>query len=304
MLSTISSHVFNFIICIMSQTYSIQSNQLKVSINSLGGEIRSVKNAQQTEFMWQADAAIWPRTAPVLFPIVGKVLHNILHINQQKFKVTQHGFARDMEFELVHQTENELALKLGWCQHTLALYPYKFVLVLTYKINGNKLECGYGVINEDEGEMHFSIGAHPGFCLFDGLENYTVYVDTKSPLTRWLLADGLLDKPDTENYFANGNLPLSIDLFSKDALVFRQWTANQVLLKHNASKHAITMQTQGFTSFALWTKPGTQQFICLEPWFGHADMVHGHADIAEKPGMVNLKPEQTFEASYAITFEN
>ena len=69
----------------MSNNYSIQSDQIKVTISDLGAELTSVKsNNDGYEFMWNADPLIWNRHAPVLFPIVGKLNNNTIKINDSR----------------------------------------------------------------------------------------------------------------------------------------------------------------------------------------------------------------------------
>jgi galactose mutarotase-like enzyme len=40
---------------------------------------------------------------------------------------------------------------------------------------------------------------------------------------------------------------------------------------------------------ALWTKPGAD-FLCIEPWQGHADRAGFSGDFAHKPGVVLIDP--------------
>ena len=50
----------------------IENDKLKVVVADHGAEIRSiVRKRDGLEMMWQADAAYWGRTSPVLFPLVG-----------------------------------------------------------------------------------------------------------------------------------------------------------------------------------------------------------------------------------------
>ncbi len=52
--------------------YTIENDRLKLTVAEHGAEIKSlIRKADGVELMWQADAAYWGRTAPVLFPVVG-----------------------------------------------------------------------------------------------------------------------------------------------------------------------------------------------------------------------------------------
>ena len=48
--------------------YHLNNQYLSVEINSLGAELKSVKNlSNDIEYMWQAAPEFWDRTSPVLF---------------------------------------------------------------------------------------------------------------------------------------------------------------------------------------------------------------------------------------------
>ena len=50
----------------------------------------------------------WGRTSPVLFPIVGNYVQKQSVYEGKTYTLSQHGFARDMEFDLESQTEEEI----------------------------------------------------------------------------------------------------------------------------------------------------------------------------------------------------
>ena len=50
----------------------LENEQIEVTVNIHGAELRSLKSkADGQEYLWNADAKYWGRTAPVLFPFVG-----------------------------------------------------------------------------------------------------------------------------------------------------------------------------------------------------------------------------------------
>ena len=105
----------------------------------------------------------WNRHAPILFPIVGQIKNGETIINGQTYKMGQHGFARDMEFEQVEKTNNIHKYVLKSNKQTLEKFPFKFELFVTYKTSENELITKYEVINKDKKEMIFGIGGHPAF---------------------------------------------------------------------------------------------------------------------------------------------
>ena len=99
----------------------------------------------------------------MLFPIVGSVWEKRYRVAGQEFELGQHGFARDMDFVLVSQTENEVRYRLESSEETLAKYPYPFVLEIAYKLHGNKVDVIWDVTNPSSEKIYFQIGAHPAF---------------------------------------------------------------------------------------------------------------------------------------------
>jgi galactose mutarotase-like enzyme len=64
------------------------------------------------EFMWSGDPAFWGKRSPVLFPIVGGLKNGSYEYNGQLYKMSRHGFARDMEFDVSWQKEDGIMFTL------------------------------------------------------------------------------------------------------------------------------------------------------------------------------------------------
>ena len=58
-------------------THTIRSCGLTATIKAQGAELCSLKDAAGFEFIWQA-GPVWPRHAPLLFPIVGHLANDEL----------------------------------------------------------------------------------------------------------------------------------------------------------------------------------------------------------------------------------
>lgn len=105
----------------------------------------------------------WKRHSPVLFPIVGSVWENQYRNEGIAYTLSQHGFARDMEFTLVSEKEDEVRYHLVSNEETLRKFPFPFCLEIGYRIQGKQIEVIWEVKNTGEKEMYFQIGAHPAF---------------------------------------------------------------------------------------------------------------------------------------------
>ena len=80
---------------------TISNSTLSASIKHAGAELFSIKNNQNKEYIWEGNPDFWGKHSPVLFPIVGTLKNNIYTIDGNEYQLPRHGFARDMEFQLI-----------------------------------------------------------------------------------------------------------------------------------------------------------------------------------------------------------
>jgi galactose mutarotase-like enzyme len=284
--------------------YKLISKDLTVTINAFGAELSSIKSATGIEYLWQAKPEIWPRHAPVLFPIVGKLKDNHFTYKQQKYSLTQHGFARDMEFKLIKQDEESCKLELRSTEQTKMNYPFDFIFRILYQLQGNKLSTSYHVINPSESPLYFSVGAHPGFnCPLlpnETFEDYFLEFEN-DVLNRTELKDGLRLNTTSELKLENRQLALSAGLFDKDALVFENNQIDRIHLSYKQKGRVLTMDCAGWPYFGIWTKKDCRDFVCLEPWYGIADPQDSNQQLVEKDGMMRLDAAKEFRCEFSIT---
>ena len=62
----------------------------------------------------------------------------------------------------------------------------------------------------------------------------------------------------------------------------------------------IRFHFDGFPYLAIWTHEKKSDFICIEPWYGHADFEPGHDDFYQREGTMLLKPQETFTTGYSF----
>ena len=144
--------------------YQLKNEELTLTVISAGAEMKSLKdNKTEQEYLWQADPKFWGRTSPVLFPIVGNYAQKQSVYEGKTYTLSQHGFARDMEFDLESQTEEEIWFVLKDTESTLGKYPFHFILKVGYRLSGRQVEVMWKVENPNDKKMYFSIGGHPAF---------------------------------------------------------------------------------------------------------------------------------------------
>ena len=255
------------------------------------------------EMMWQAEGSVWGRTAPILFPVVGKPFNNELLIDGKLYSMPQHGFARDMQFEVFEKSEKQIIFRLLSNEKTLSIFPFYFDLRLGYTLAKNTVRCGYEVKNIGNDTMYFSIGAHPGFALpTQKLENYFIEFEQEENAERVLLSDGLVNG-ETEHILNNNHiLLLDHSLFQKDAIVFKNLRSKKIILCSKISPFKIEMTWDDFPFLGIWCKKDCESFICLEPWCGIAGSIGEQIPVQQKEGINKLAPGEKMERNYSITF--
>ena len=142
--------------------HTLHSDHLTAIIAPDGAELISLKDAQGLELLWQAEP-IWPRHAPILFPIIGKLKNDILRHRGNVFPLTQHGFARDRRFDWADRGTTSCTLVLTDHAATRVHYPFAFRLAVTYAVNGPDLDVTFEVTNTGDEMLPASIGGHPAF---------------------------------------------------------------------------------------------------------------------------------------------
>lgn len=251
----------------------------------------------------------WKRHFPVLFPIVGKLKQNKTIINGRTYEMTQHGFARDMDFEPISKLDNFHSYVLRSNASTLVKYPYDFALYVTYRTDGNKLTTMYKVVNEGDNNMSFGIGGHPAFKIDrDALLNDEYYLEfeqNEEKIHFLYLVDGLVGTEYAKNVMQDTRrLPINAHSFDNDALIMKGITSNKISLKRKTgNKTLLTMDFEGFPYLAVWSKPGAP-FICLEPWYTTADTVKSSGVFTQKTDLITLAPKKEFECKYTVEFFN
>lgn len=277
---------------------TISNKTLSASIKHAGAELFSIIKNQNKEYMWNGNPDFWPKHSPILFPIVGSLKNDTYTFDDKEYHLSRHGFARDMEFHLIEKTESSATFSLSYNEETLQKYPFKFELQIIYKLEDNKLNIGYKVINKGETQLPFSIGAHPAFALPEDFSNYSIQFEKEEKLEYSLLEDGLISNTTETLETLNNVVSLNYRLFENDALVFKTLESNSLTILEN-SKPYIKIDFEDFPNLGIWTKENAP-FICIEPWFGYSDTLQKSGDLLKKEGIIALEGNKTFNTSFDI----
>ncbi|MDQ0974651.1 galactose mutarotase-like enzyme [Neobacillus niacini] len=288
----------------------IENDWLKVDIVRHGAEVRKVTHKKNAlDYMWTGDEAYWGRVSPVLFPIVGRLKEDQYKLDDQTYKMSQHGFLRDVEFDVAEQTSTTVSFVFESLGRFIHVYPYEFKAVIRYRLMEDSLIVQWQILNENKEEMYFSIGAHPAFKVPLGenetIEDYHLNITpaANKQVMEYELKNSLIHEKGTVNDLST--IQLTNSLFAHDALIYSN--IDKVTLVSNQSSHGVEVMFQGFPFVGIWSKymetDGTiAPFVCIEPWYGIADKYNTTGNLKEKFGVNKLEVGEAFQAEYIMKF--
>ncbi|WP_370772482.1 aldose 1-epimerase family protein [Clostridium sp.] len=289
--------------------YTLENEKIKITISNQGAELHNITSkVDGTEYLWNRNKRYWGYSAPVLFPIVGKVNNGSYRVDGKEYNLPQHGLARLKEFEMIKKTDDNIVFELVDSEETLKVYPYKFSLKISYTLLEDGVITEYIVENTDNKMIYFSIGAHPAFMcpIMPGeiIDDYYFEFNEKEncdimPINK----DGYIKRERKQYLVDNNIIPLSFDLFKGDALVFDSLKSNKIRLKSVNHDKVLTMDFTGFPYMGLWTKSTGAPFVCIEPWYGHADFEDFTGELKDKDGIQKLDIGEKFNSSYTVTIK-
>jgi len=192
---------------------------------------------------------------PILFPICGNLPDNSYQHQGRNYTLKQHGFARDLPWQVSKQsseTAASLTLELNSNPATRQVYPFDFQLIFTYQLQGNSLKIHQKVINLSPERMPFSIGFHPYFQVTD-----------KTRLSFDIPSSQYLDQRTKTLHSYSGNFDFNLEEI--DA-AFPQITRHQSSFSDSYHQRQIVLGYDDlYTTLVFWTLKD-KNYICLEPW--------------------------------------
>lgn len=282
----------------------IESNDLIIESKNSGAELTRIYSKKYNkEILWNGDSSFWGRHSPILFPIVGRLKDNETYIEDKLYNMSQHGFARDMEFEVIEETNRSIIYKLQSNEQSKKFYPYEFELLIKYTLEENKLNVKWEVKNIDSKEIYFSIGAHPAFNISsrEELSNYYIEFKCKDNVNQISLEGPYYNEITSMSKFET--LELNPKSFEKDAIIFTN--IDELSIKNKKEDNYIKVSFEEFPLVGIWSpyykdENLTAPFICVEPWHGLADSVNSDKVYKNKKFINKLNIGEIFITDYTI----
>ncbi len=280
---------------------------LKIQTKKSGAELTSIQYNGK-EMLFQGEKVLdsngniyWKRQAPILFPIVGQLKNSQTQIEDKIYEMSQHGFARDMDFEEISKTENEHHYMLKYNEETLKKYPYKFELHVIYEIIGDTLTVTYKVKNIDDKTIYFGLGGHPAFnCDYSNGEYEIAFSENEDKIEFLKLKNGLIDTEKAQNILQDNKIYLKEDTFDNDAVIMKNLKSNKVVLQnHETNQKILELDFTGFPYLALWSKKGAP-FVCIEPWQNTADKIDSVQIYKDKENIIELPKDKKYQCKFMI----
>lgn len=287
--------------------YTLNNGYLTIQVESKGAELKSVKdNGSGIEYMWSGEEKYWGKTSPILFPFVGTLKNGEYQYEGRTYKMSRHGFARDMEFDLKEQSDEKIIFSLNDNEETREKYPFCFTLEIEYKLECDILKVNWRVANRSDKTMYFSVGGHPAFACpplekQGRTECFIKFGDADEiKVTELDMESGLLTGESRNLKLEEGYLQVAEDLFDKDALIIENNQTHQVSLCDSKRKAYLTMNFDA-PLFGVWSVPDNNaSYICIEPWYGRCDSHDFIGELKDRDWTNSLEPGEIFEHGYEI----
>ncbi len=290
---------------------TLSNDKISIQIADHGAELISIV-ANETEYLWQADPQFWGRHSPILFPIVGRVWNNVYRYKGHLYELGQHGFARDMDFQLTYEEENALIYSLESNEETLKKYPFPFVLEVGYRLKGNRIEVMWSVQNTGNETMYFQIGAHPAFYYRDfdpatkekGFLSFGKNIKTLEYISP--TEKGCTSNKRQTLTLNEGIMELTPATFQCDTYMFDNNQLKKITLTDKNQQPYLSVEFES-PLVAIWSPTVAHPdvpFVCIEPWYGRCDSVGYRGEFKDREWMQSLEPDKSFDAGYSIILED
>jgi galactose mutarotase-like enzyme len=253
--------------------------------------------------MTDADPAFWTGRAPLLFPIVGALNGDTYRVEGREYSLPKHGFARRMPFEVVEAAADRATFRLTDSEATLAVYPWRFSLDVTFALAGATLAVDVTIGNPGDAALLASFGFHPAFAWplpygRDRADHRVLFEAREGPL-RALTPDGLIAPAERPSPLEGQALYLADALFTDDALIWDPVESRRVT--YGASEGPqLVVEFPDTGKLGIWTRPGAH-YVCIEPWHGIADPAGFAGEFRDKPGIFEVARHGARQITMRVT---
>lgn len=294
--------------------YTLENDRFKVVLDSMGAEIKSVWDKQlELEHMWSGDPAYWGKTAPFLFPFIGKLEKERFIYEGKVFPADKHGFGQRVEYEVTEQTADRICFRIRDTDATREKYPFSFELEIVYILQADGVRENWIVKNTGDKPMYFSVGGHAAFAcppLRQGAKGGRVGqkirlygVGEKTELQSLRLNDrGVITEEFWLVKLDKGCFEITEGLFDGDALIFDRAGITAAALCDAQDREYVRVECDA-PVWGIWSHPDSGAgYVCLEPWYGICDYAGYEGELSKRPHTQELSPGETWNGGNRMIF--
>ena len=286
---------------------TLRNENLTLCVDPFGAQMMELRSRQGTQFLWNGDEKYWRDRAPVLFPYVARLTDGCYTLCGERYSMDIHGFAKDSVFSIEEQSADSVTFCLRQTPETLRQYPFHFAFRVCYVLRGWTVHVMYSVCNEDEKELPFGIGGHPGFRI--PLTGSTGFEDYKLCFSQPCLPDRI---GFTGDCYLNGQteffpledsttIRLRHELFDEDAIVLKNMARCVSLCSEKTGK-SVTVAYPQMPYLGIWHMPHTDApYVCIEPWASLPSRQDVVEELSCKSDLIHLAPGAKYENQWSIT---
>ncbi len=276
--------------------YKIENEYLTCEIcDENGAQLHSLKSKKNgKEYMWYGTPEIWSSQAPILFPIIGRLLDDKFRYKGKEYSLLKHGLSRRMPFKVEECNGAKAVFSLESDENTLKSYPFDFKLTATFELIGNSLKNTLTVENKTDGEIYFSLGAHPGFncAIGDKIE----FEKEETLCTERIDKDSYVINQDFPLIENSREIEITKHIFVPDCLILSGLNSKKLRIK---GENEVEFTFGDCPFLGIWAKPGAP-YVCIEPWWGLDDSRDYKDDISQKRGIQRLDKGGKFEYAWSV----
>jgi aldose 1-epimerase len=272
------------------------SAKIKLSYGASLDEL-TIRNTKVITNLYPLD---YKKTYPssILFPFTNRVKdgkYNFngsnysLKCNEKKLNNAIHGLVYNKTFVLeeAKKFENHAEIKLYYEELNPPIgYPFKFRIVLIYKLSNEFLSLKIKVINLDDKKLPFTVGWHPYFNSVD-LESSEIQFSCakKIKCNKNNISVG------SERF--NSKMPLSLRKRTFDDAFILEHPE----VKFFTPEYDLVLNSSEKESFLQLYTPTINNVIAIEPMTGVSDSFNN------KIGLKELSPDQCYEIEWQINIK-
>lgn len=286
--------------------YTIKNDKIEVSVEDLGAQMRSIKDATGKEYLWQGDEKYWNGSAPNLFPYIARLTEGKYILKGRTYEMPKHGFLRNSVLKLKEKTQTKMVFSLTDSEETYKMYPYHFEIKVKYELFENELKVSYNVANKDKKVMYFGVGGHPGFQVPVekelSFEDYFIEFAKGTDMKRVGMSEDcfVTGKDEAFPLEENRRLYLHHNLFDDDAIILKDAPSKVVLASEKGSAR-IELETSHLEYLGIWHKPASDApYVCIEPWSSLPSKKDIIEDLEKQDNLVSLKPDGYYTGFFKV----